>query len=97
MDPHEISLAAARHDLLTIMVEGGPWLAASFLGAQLVDRWVRYLAPMVLGGGVGWPAGQGTSAPGGELSLTRHLRVGDDLQVIHDKRKFADVLAKVTV
>jgi diaminohydroxyphosphoribosylaminopyrimidine deaminase/5-amino-6-(5-phosphoribosylamino)uracil reductase len=97
VDPHEISLAAARRDLLTIMVEGGPRLAASFLEAQLVDRWVRYLAPVILGDGVGWPAGQGACGPGGGLSLTRHSRLGDDLQVIHDKRKFADVLARVTV
>jgi diaminohydroxyphosphoribosylaminopyrimidine deaminase/5-amino-6-(5-phosphoribosylamino)uracil reductase len=85
---------AALRGMQTIMVEGGPRLAASFLEAGLVDRWVRYLAPVVLGRGVGWAEG-GSAA--GVFSLTRHRTVGDDLLVIHDKRRFADVLAKVTV
>lgn len=92
--PQGICRAAVLRDLLTIMVEGGPRLASSFLAAGLVDRWVRYLAPVVLGDGVGWPAAQ---AGPGDFSLTRHREIGEDLLVIHDKRKFADVLAKVTV
>ena len=65
--------------------------------AGLVDRWVRYLAPMILGDGVGWPGGLGYDGSPNVFSLTRHMRVGDDLQVIHDRRNFADVLARVTL
>ncbi len=98
VDPVVLCEEAAMRDLLTIMVEGGPRLAASFLNAGLVDRWVRYLAPVVLGDGVGWPAGiHRPEGQGRDFSLTRHERVGDDLLVIHDRRNFADVLAKVTV
>ena len=98
VDPAALREAAALRDLLTVMVEGGPRLAASFLNAGLVDRWVRYLTPVVLGAGVGWPAGiHRPKERGCDFSLTRHERMGDDLLVIHDHRNFADVLAKVTV
>jgi len=98
VDPAALREEAALRDLLTVLVEGGPRLAASFLNAGLVDRWVRYLTPVVLGDGVGWPAGiHRPQGQGRDFSLTRHERVGDDLLVIHDRRNFADVLAKVTV
>jgi diaminohydroxyphosphoribosylaminopyrimidine deaminase/5-amino-6-(5-phosphoribosylamino)uracil reductase len=96
--PAAVREAAAERDLLTIMVEGGPRLAASFLAAGCVDRWVRYLAPVVLGDGVGWPTGHGQpTGGGGDFSLTRHEQVGKDIRVIHDRREFAEVLARVTV
>ncbi len=98
VDPGALCEAAVLRDLLTVMVEGGPRLAASFLNAGRIDRWVRYLTPVVLGGGVGWPGGiQIPEARSRDFSLTRHERVGDDLMVIHDRRNFADVLAAVTV
>ena len=97
VDPVGLCEAAVCEDHLTIMVEGGPHLAASFLRADLVDRWVRYLAPTVLNDGVGWPEGMGHDGTPNDFSLTRHMQVGDDLQVIHDRRNFADVLARVTV
>ena len=62
-------------------------LASSFLNAGLIDRWVRYLAPVVLGDGIGWPGGvQHPEGRSRDFSLTRHERVGDDLMVIHDRR-----------
>jgi len=98
VDPGSLCETAATRDLLTIMVEGGPRLAASFLNAGRVDRWVRYLTPVVLGDGVGWPAGiDRLPRQGLDYSLTRHERMGADLLVIHDRRNFADVLTKVTV
>ena len=98
VDPAALCEAAVLRDLLTVMVEGGPRLAASFLNAGRIDRWVRYLTPVVLGGGVGWPGGiQIPEARSRDFSLTRHERVGDDLMVIHDRRNFADVLAAVTI
>ena len=97
VDPAGLCEAAVCRDHLTIMVEGGPRLAASFLRADLVDRWVRYLAPAVLNDGVGWPESLGHDGSRNEFTLTRHTRVGDDLRVIHDRRNFADVLARVTV
>jgi len=98
VDPAALCEAAVLRDLLTVMVEGGPRLAASFLNVGLIDRWVRYLAPVVLGDGVGWPTGvQHAEGNRRDFSLTRHERLGDDLLIVHDRRNFADVLAKVTV
>jgi diaminohydroxyphosphoribosylaminopyrimidine deaminase/5-amino-6-(5-phosphoribosylamino)uracil reductase len=98
VDPVALCEVAVCRDLLTIMVEGGPRLAASFLNTGMVDRWVRYLTPRVLANGVGWPAGEyRPRRRGPEFSLTRHERLGEDLLVIHDRRNFADVLTQVTV
>ncbi len=97
VDPAGLCEAAVCEDHLTIMLEGGPRLAASFLRTGLVDRWVRSLAPTVLNDGIGWPEGLGDGGIQNDFTLTRHMRVGDDLQVIHDRRSFADVLARVTV
>ncbi len=69
-----------------IMVEGGPRLAASFLAAGLVDRWVQYQAPAVLGDGPTWP--DGFAAPE-NLHLTEHARLGADLRSVWDRRDFA--------
>ena len=97
VDPAALCAAALGRGLPSVMLEGGPILADSFLRAGLVDRWVRYLAPVVLGDGVGWPAGGGSAHAIPSFSLTRHVRLGNDLQVIHDRRDFAAVLARVTV
>jgi diaminohydroxyphosphoribosylaminopyrimidine deaminase / 5-amino-6-(5-phosphoribosylamino)uracil reductase len=40
-----------------VLLEGGPTLAHAFLAAGLVDRWVSFVAPIVLGGGPTWPSG----------------------------------------
>jgi diaminohydroxyphosphoribosylaminopyrimidine deaminase/5-amino-6-(5-phosphoribosylamino)uracil reductase len=72
-------------DILTVLVEGGALLVGSLIEAQLVDRWIHYLAPKIIGG---------TQSPGlvGDPGVTRmadaHLlkdwrvrRSGDDLVI----------------
>ncbi len=39
-----------RGDIIGVLVESGDALAASLLSANLVDRWVCYIAPKVVGG-----------------------------------------------
>jgi diaminohydroxyphosphoribosylaminopyrimidine deaminase/5-amino-6-(5-phosphoribosylamino)uracil reductase len=39
----------------SVLLEGGPTLAATFLERGLVDRWVSYTAPVVVGSGLRWP------------------------------------------
>jgi riboflavin biosynthesis pyrimidine reductase len=55
IDPASILEQLAGLDAFTLLVEGGPRLAAAFLSAGLVDRWVSYTAPVVLGSGPRWP------------------------------------------
>jgi diaminohydroxyphosphoribosylaminopyrimidine deaminase/5-amino-6-(5-phosphoribosylamino)uracil reductase len=51
-DPHEALAALYARDVRHLLLEGGPTLAAAFLGAGLVDEVVAYVAPMLLGAGL---------------------------------------------
>ncbi len=55
VDPLSILHEAHRHGVHTVMVEGGPTLAAAFLARGVVDRWIHYIAPIAAGRGVQWP------------------------------------------
>lgn len=76
-------MLAALDDLNDVLVEGGATLAGAFLGADLVDRLVLYLAPTVLG--AGRSAVESTSV--GTLADARGFRresvtaLGDDLRL----------------
>ncbi len=75
-----------------LLVEGGPTLATEFLRAGLVDRWISYTAPIVLGSGVPWPDG-GTAT---SFHLTRVTRIGDDVKAVFDRLPFHERLAALT-
>ncbi len=81
-----LEASSSRH-VHTVLLEGGPRLAASFLAAGLVDRWVQYTAPVVLGDGPSWPSS--TSGPVEAFSLTRTDQVGNDLCAVWDHTDFA--------
>jgi diaminohydroxyphosphoribosylaminopyrimidine deaminase/5-amino-6-(5-phosphoribosylamino)uracil reductase len=50
-DPHEALAELFARDRQHVFLEGGPTLAAAFLGAGLVDEVVAYVAPLLLGSG----------------------------------------------
>jgi diaminohydroxyphosphoribosylaminopyrimidine deaminase / 5-amino-6-(5-phosphoribosylamino)uracil reductase len=94
VDPRGLLEACAARGWRTIMLEGGPALAASFLAAGLVDRWVQYVAPVVVGEGPSWPAefvASAAGAPPSGFHLTCRVRIGPDLRVIWDRWDFAAV------
>lgn len=66
-----------------VLLEGGPTLAGAFLRAGLVDRLVIYLAPTLLGAGVGSLAGTGigTLADAIRLEIVDVARCGPDVRV----------------
>lgn len=75
---------ASREGLIDLFVEPGPTLAASFLESGPVDRILLFLAPSILGGGMGWtdrlsPRGL-PQAIRGAYSLPLG-RIGEDLCV----------------
>lgn len=71
--------------VLQLLVEGGSHVAASFHRAGLVDRYVVYVAPALLGGNDGVAMMSGPGAPTmaelwrGRFSSVR--RVGDDVRI----------------
>ena len=53
-----------RGDMIGVLIESGDTLAASLLSAGLIDRWINYLAPKVVGG-------PNSPSPIGDLGITR--------------------------
>ena len=73
----------AERGVVTVLLEGGPTLAAAFLAAGLVDRIVAYLAPALLGAGptVLSDFGAGTITEALRLRLVEVERLGQDVRV----------------
>ncbi|MGH3328441.1 MAG: RibD family protein, partial [Streptomycetales bacterium] len=73
-----------RRDVRSVLVEGGPTLAGSFLHARLVDRVVGYVAPAMLGAGPAALAGTGVCSIDAalRLRLDEVTRVGPDLRLV---------------
>jgi diaminohydroxyphosphoribosylaminopyrimidine deaminase/5-amino-6-(5-phosphoribosylamino)uracil reductase len=89
-----VDLAALLHELNrrghgVALLEGGPHLAGSFLRAGLVDEFVAYLAPTLLG--AGRPALEGTGvatlADALALDITDVRRVGPDVRIAGRPRR----------
>ena len=74
-----------RRGVVQAMVEGGPTVAGDFHRAGLVDRYVFYLAPALLGGDDGRPVfagpGAATMADAWRGRVVSVDRLGDDLRV----------------
>ena len=71
--------------ILQVLVEGGASVAHDFVAADLVDRFVVYLAPAIMGGDDGAPTLRGPGAPSMEqLRRGRFIsvaRLGEDLRL----------------
>ena len=67
-----------------VLIEGGPTLAGAFLAAELVDRIVAYVAPVVLGAGRAAveDAGVGTIGGARRFSVEDVARVGADVRIV---------------
>jgi diaminohydroxyphosphoribosylaminopyrimidine deaminase/5-amino-6-(5-phosphoribosylamino)uracil reductase len=74
-----------RRQILQVLVEGGPTVAHDFHASGLVDRYVVYVAPALLGGSDGRPVFDGPGAPtiGGlwRGRLRSVERLGEDLRI----------------
>lgn len=51
-DPHAVLDALWQREVVHVLLEGGPTMAAAWLRAGVVDEVVAYLAPMLLGAGM---------------------------------------------
>jgi diaminohydroxyphosphoribosylaminopyrimidine deaminase / 5-amino-6-(5-phosphoribosylamino)uracil reductase len=73
-----------------LLVEGGAGVAASFLGADLVDRLLLYRAPILIGDGVASIGGMGLSdlsAAHGRWSLVDARMLGSDRLEVYERRR----------
>ncbi|MBU1675333.1 dihydrofolate reductase family protein, partial [bacterium] len=95
VDLQDLLDRALARGLHVLMVEGGPTLASSLLAAGLVDRWVQFVAPQVLGEGVGWPVAPART-DARDFSLTRALRFGADACMTWDRTNFSALRAGLT-
>ena len=78
-----LALLQDEHDVVSVLLEGGPTLAGSFVARGLVDRVVAYVAPALLGDGppaLG-PAGAGTITDAHRLRIDDVTRIGEDLRL----------------
>ena len=81
--PALLQLLQDEHDVVSVLLEGGPTLAGAFVARGLVDRVVGYVAPALLGDGAHalGPAGAGTITAAHRLRLDDVMRVGDDVRL----------------
>ncbi|OEV30677.1 bifunctional diaminohydroxyphosphoribosylaminopyrimidine deaminase/5-amino-6-(5-phosphoribosylamino)uracil reductase, partial [Streptomyces nanshensis] len=70
-------------EVRSVLLEGGPTLAGSFVRAGAVDEVIGYVAPVLLGAGPAalGDAGIATIAQALRLKVTETVRVGPDLRV----------------
>ena len=73
-----------EHGAVSVLLEGGPSLAGSFVRQGLVDRVVAYIAPALLGAGPAalGDAGVGTISTVHRLQVEDVTRTGDDVRLV---------------
>ncbi|TMK85116.1 MAG: hypothetical protein E6G44_08045 [Actinobacteria bacterium] len=79
---------ATKRAIQNVLIEGGPTVAGSAIGSGIVDRFVLYVAPKLIGGreAPGILGGRGVPSVGDALpvEIVRVERWGDDIKVVAD-------------
>ena len=78
-----LALLQDEHDVVSVLLEGGPTLAGAFVRDGLVDRVVGYVAPALLGSGRAalGDAGVGTISVAHRLQVDDVVRTGEDVRL----------------
>jgi diaminohydroxyphosphoribosylaminopyrimidine deaminase / 5-amino-6-(5-phosphoribosylamino)uracil reductase len=82
-DPAQALKALTEQEIHHVWLEGGPTVAAAFLGAGLVDEVISYLAPALLGSGSSAVGDLGISTIDQALRLTPRevTMIGPDIRI----------------
>jgi diaminohydroxyphosphoribosylaminopyrimidine deaminase/5-amino-6-(5-phosphoribosylamino)uracil reductase len=82
-DPAQALKTLAEQKIHHVWLEGGPTVAAAFLGAGLVDEVIAYLAPALLGSGTPAVGDLGIQTIDQALRLTPHeiTTIGPDIRI----------------
>ncbi|MCX6346771.1 MAG: RibD family protein, partial [Actinobacteria bacterium] len=74
-----------KHDIASILIEAGPTLVTSFLSENLIDKFLIFLAPKIIGGDSGYNmfSGLGIASMYDALNLkfSKIQKIGPDLMV----------------
>lgn len=85
VDLRALMIALGRRDIMSILLEGGPTLAAGAVCAGIVDKFMLFCAPLLIGGTDAPPAlgdlGVMKLAEAPRLRITAVERVGEDILV----------------
>jgi len=93
-DPVEALKSLGEHEIHHVWLEGGPTVAAAFLGAGLVDEVIAYLAPALLGAGVPAVGDLGIQTIDQALRLVPHevTTIGPDIRIRASIAKPSNIL-----
>ena len=82
-DPAQALKELGEQEIHHVWLEGGPTVAAAFLGAGLVDEVIAYLAPVLLGAGTAALGDLGIQNIDQALRLTPHevTTIGPDIRI----------------
>ncbi|RXZ00341.1 bifunctional diaminohydroxyphosphoribosylaminopyrimidine deaminase/5-amino-6-(5-phosphoribosylamino)uracil reductase RibD [Fictibacillus sp. S7] len=85
VNPEEVLHLLGEQQISSVMIEGGGAVNASFLEQQLIDKFVVYMAPKLLGGSLSptFLEGQGAERMSGAVDLREMTveQVGDDFKI----------------
>ncbi|PSL50394.1 diaminohydroxyphosphoribosylaminopyrimidine deaminase [Salsuginibacillus halophilus] len=77
--------------ITSVLVEGGATLIGSFVTEQLVNEWVSYIAPMVIGGREATPQSKGKGMPAladvPAMEIQETTMLGPDVKITARKRE----------
>ena len=82
-DPREALKVLRKNEIHHVWLEGGPTVAAAFVGAGLVDEVIAYLAPALLGSGESALGDLGIKTMDQAIRLTPHevITIGRDIRI----------------
>ena len=83
VDLHDLMKQLGKHDITSVMIEGGSRLNSSAIKAGIVDKALIFTAPKIIGNGVGAIGNLGITKIGNAIKLKNSVtrKIGGDLLI----------------